>query len=127
MKTDIQGRKDIELLVNTFYDKVLKDKKLAYIFADLAAVNFSYHLPVMYDFWENIILRAGAYEGNPMHLHRHLHHLTPLNEGHFRQWNKLFVLTVDELFEGNNASLAKERALSISAILCEQVLANRKN
>ncbi|MBC7759980.1 MAG: group III truncated hemoglobin [Phormidesmis sp. FL-bin-119] len=127
MKTDIQGRKDIELLVNTFYDKVLKDKKLACIFVDLTAVNLSYHLPVMYDFWENIILRRGAYEGNPMHLHRHLHHLTPLNEGHFRQWNKLFVLTIDELFEGNNASLAKERALSISAILRQRVLTNRKN
>ena len=125
MKTDIEGRKDIELLVTTFYDKVVKDKKLAYIFNDLAAVNFSYHLPVMYDFWENIILRTGAYEGNPMHLHRHLHHLSPLNEVHFRQWNKLFVHTVDKLFEGKNARIAKERALSISAILQEKVLANK--
>lgn len=127
MKTDIKGRAEIVLLVNTFYDKVLKDKKLSYIFKDLAAVNFEYHLPVMYDFWENIILRRGSYEGNPMHLHRNIHHLTPLNEGHFRRWDKLFLFTVDELFEGPKANMAKERALSISAILREKVLANKKD
>ena len=125
MKTDIKSRAEIVLLVDTFYEKVLKDKKLAYIFTDLAAVNFAYHLPVMYDFWENIILGTGAYEGNPMHLHRNIHHLTPLNQGHFRRWDKLFLLTVDELFEGPKAKMAKERALSISAILREKVLWNK--
>jgi hemoglobin len=53
--------------------------------------------------------------------------LTPLDEGHFRRWDKLFVLTVNELFEGPNASMAKEKALSISAILREKVLANKKS
>lgn len=125
MKTDIKGREEIVSLVNIFYDKVLKDKKLSYIFKDLAEVNFSYHLPVMYDFWENIILKTGSYEGNPMHLHRHIHHLTPLNEGHFKRWDKLFILTVDELFKGPKATMAKERALSISAILRQKVLAKK--
>lgn len=125
MKPDIKSRAEIVLLVDTFYDKVLNDKLLSFIFKDLAAVNFTYHLPVMYDFWENIILRTGSYEGNPMHLHRNIHHLTPLTGAHFKRWDKLFALTVDELFEGPKATLAKEQALSISAILREKVLGNK--
>ena len=126
MKQDIKGRADIELLVNTFYHAVLRDKELAYIFTDLAHVNWSHHLPVMYNFWENIILRTGSYDGNPMTLHQHLNHIRPLTGMHFRRWDKLFVRTVDKLFTGPNASLAKERALCISAILCENILADQK-
>jgi hemoglobin len=126
VKPDIHGRPEIELLVNTFYDRLIGDKQLAYIFNDLAHVNWSYHLPVMYNFWENIILCTGSYEGNPMQLHKHLHHIQPLTEIHFRRWDQIFVRTVDKLFRGPNASLAKERALSISAILREKVLADQK-
>jgi hemoglobin len=127
MKEDIRGRADIELLVDIFYSKVLHDKILAYIFTDLAKVNMSYHLAVMYDFWENIILCTGSYKGNPMNLHRHLHHIRPLNEKHFKRWDKLFVSTIDKLFTGPKADLAKERALSISAILREKVLEGQKD
>ncbi len=126
MKPDINGRPEIELLVNTFYDRLMKDKELAFIFNDLAHVNWSNHLPVMYNFWENIILCTGSYEGNPMHLHKHLHHIQPLTEIHFRRWDRIFIRTVNKLFEGPNASLAKKRALSISAILREKVLADQK-
>jgi len=122
MKKDIRNRSDIELLVNTFYEKIKADKELGFIFQEVAHVNWSAHLPVMYDFWENIILYTGTYEGNPMNLHRHLHHITPLNENHFDQWNHLFSGTVDELFEGVNANLAKQRAISISVCMKEKIL-----
>ncbi len=121
MKKDIKNRADIELLVNVFYSKVLADKQLGFIFQNMAKVNWSTHIPTMYNFWENIILFTGTYEGNPMNLHQHLHHITPLNESHFNQWNHLFTTTVDELFEGANASLAKQRAISISGIIAEKI------
>jgi len=44
---DITGRVEIELLVNTFYEKVNKDKGLSPMFAE---VHWETHLPVMYDF-----------------------------------------------------------------------------
>ncbi len=122
MKKDIENRTDIELLVNVFYAKVLADKQLGFIFQEMAKVNWSTHLPTMYDFWENIILYTGTYEGNPMNLHQHLHHITPLNETHFDKWNQLFLSAVDELFEGEKASLARQRALSISGIIKEKIL-----
>ncbi len=122
MKKDIETRTDIELLVNVFYEKIIADKLLGYIFQDIAKVNWKTHLPVMYDFWENVILFTGKYEGNPMNLHKQLHNITVLNSAHFNKWNELFLRTVDELFEGKKATLAKERAISISDIIMKNIL-----
>lgn len=115
------------MLVNTFYRKVLADKLLGFIFQDVAKVNWLNHLPVMYDFWENVIFYTGSYEGNPLHLHKHLHHITPLEKSHFDRWNKLFLSTVDGLFEGPNAELIKVRALNISDIMRNQLMEYKTN
>ena len=69
MKKDIENRNDIELLINSFYDKVKKDKTIGYIFNDVAKVNWEAHLPVMYNFWEGIIFNKSTYNGNPMVVH----------------------------------------------------------
>jgi len=121
MKKDIENRTDIELLVNIFYAKVLEDKQLGFIFEKMAKVNWATHLPAMYNFWDNIILCSGTYEGNPMDLHKRLRHITPLNKTHFDKWEALFISSVDELFEGKNAKLAKQRAIGISCIIKEKI------
>jgi hemoglobin len=121
LKKDIETRTDIELLVNTFYTKVIADNKLGYIFNDVALVNWSTHFVILYNFWENVILFTGSYEGNPVNLHKHIHHIQPLDKTHFNRWNKLFLDTVNELFEGSKADLAKERALSISGIISNEI------
>ena len=56
MKTDIQSRADIELLINTFYDKVKNDDVIGYIFNNVVNVNWEHHLPIMYNFWEFSLL-----------------------------------------------------------------------
>lgn len=117
MKHDIQNRKDIEQLINSFYDKVKQDDVIGFIFNDVAKVNWEKHLPVMYDFWENILFLSNNYAGNPMSVHTHLNKLTPLAKEHFERWLKLFNETTDELFEGEKAMLAKEKALSIANIM----------
>lgn len=122
MKKDIENKKDIALLVDEFYDKVRADKTIGYIFNDVVKVNWQKHLPVMYSFWENTLFYTGTYEGNPMELHKHLHRLMPLTLEHFKQWNYLFIKTVDELFEGPQANLAKQRAVSISAVMQIKIL-----
>ncbi|MBK7764054.1 MAG: group III truncated hemoglobin [Bacteroidetes bacterium] len=122
MNTDIEHREDIMRLVNTFYEKVKQDEVIGYIFNDIANVNWEKHLPVMYDFWENAIFYTGAYRGDPMNIHRNLHHLTALTKAHFDRWNTLFLATVDELFSGEKAELAKQRALSISTVLQSKIL-----
>ena len=123
MKKDIVSKKDIELLVNSFYEKVKTDETIGYIFTDIVKVNWEKHLPVMYNFWENSLFYTGTYEGNPMELHKHLHHVTQLTKEHFKQWVLLFTNTVDELFEGKTADLAKQRAISIATVMEIKILA----
>ena len=122
MKKDIETRNDIECLVNCFYEKVKADDVIGYIFNHIAHVNWEKHIPIMYDFWENALFYTGSYTGNPMELHKHLHRLMPLTREHFAQWNKLFTATVDELFEGEKAHLAKQRAISISTVMQIKIL-----
>jgi hemoglobin len=122
MKKDLEQRADIELLITRFYDKVIADDVIGYIFNDIAKVNWPKHLPIMFDFWENVLFFTGTYEGNPMTVHQHLHRVVPLTKAHFDRWYQLFSQTVDELFEGNNAMLAKQRALSIATIMQVKII-----
>ena len=117
MKKDIESRDDIELLVKSFYEKVKIDPVIGSIFTDIARVNWEKHLPVMFDFWENTIFYTGSYLGNPMKSHQNLNKLFPLTKEHFSRWNQLFASTIDELFEGDKAVLAKQRAISISTVM----------
>lgn len=117
MKKDIENREDIQLLVNTFYEKIKADNLIGFIFNDLVKVNWEKHLPVMYDFWENSLFYTGGYTGNPMDMHKRLNRMIPLITAHFDRWNKLFSATVDELFTGEKATLAKQRACSISTVM----------
>jgi len=127
MKSDIVSRKEIIIVVDDFYKKIKVDFTLGFIFNEVAHVNWEKHLPIMYDFWENTLFYTGSYSGNPVNLHTHLHHLTPLNNTHFDQWNKLFVETIDENFEGPNAELAKQRAISISLVLAQKIAPTSKS
>jgi hemoglobin len=117
MKKDIENRNDIEALLNNFYEKVKPDPVIGYIFTDIIKVNWEKHLPVIYDFWESTVLQAGKYSGNPMQLHLRINEQVHLTAAHFKRWTDLFTETVDEMYEGGKAELAKQRALSIATIM----------
>ena len=117
MKRDIENREDIELMVDEFYEKVKTDPVIGFIFNDIAKVNWNRLLLTMYDFWESTIFLTGGYDGDPLKKHKHLNQLITLKKEHFSQWNRLFTESVDALFEGRNASLAKQRAANISAVM----------
>jgi hemoglobin len=127
MKTDIENRADIETLVNTFYEKVKTDDILGPIFNVLIPVNWNTHLPVMYQFWENAIFQTGGYTGNPMTLHEHIHKKINLAIEQFDRWMQLFNYTTDELFEGKNANLAKQRAAGIAAVMKHKIFTEHKD
>ena len=126
MKNDINSRGDVERLVTKFYEKVIADPLIGPIFTEVAKVNWEKHLPVMFNFWENALFYTGNYSGNPMMSHQRLNEIFPLQEQHFNQWVLLFTETVDELFEGEKANLAKQKALSISTILRIKILKESK-
>lgn len=123
MKSDITHRKDIELLVNTFYGKVRGNPILGYIFEDVAKINWKSHLPKMYSFWATILLGDHSFSGNPMQKHIALSKLTEMTDKEFSEWLRLFTETVDELFLGEKASEAKLRAESIARIMWHKIQA----
>ena len=51
MIKDILNREDVVKLVDTFYGKVMTNNVIGFIFSDVAGINWSKHLPKMYNFW----------------------------------------------------------------------------
>ena len=114
MKADTRDKKDIELFVNRFYNKVRDNKLLSPVFAaKIPAEAWPAHLERMYAFWNAILFAETGFNGNPMQKHMTL----PIEEKHFAQWLSLFNETIDELFAGAKAEEAKTRAASIAQIM----------
>ena len=107
MLKDIQTKTDVTLLVTTFYDKVLNDEQLAPFFKRL---NFDIHLPKMIHFWSFALLDEPGYTTNVTDKHLQM----PLKKVHFDQWLFLFNETINQLFIGEKAEMAKQRAAVIA-------------
>lgn len=100
---DIQTHSDIEKLVNDFYNKVLKEEQLAPFFKNL---DFEKHLPRMIHFWAFVLLDESGYTTNVTDKHINM----SLKKNHFDKWIMIFNDSVDSLFHGDKADLAKQRA-----------------
>jgi len=114
---DIQSREDIALLINTFYEKVRKDELIGPFFTQIAELDWDAHLPIMYDFWESVLLGKSLYRRNTMQAHIELNRKKQLEKPHFDRWLALFHATCDELFSGPVAENAKTRSLSIATMI----------
>lgn len=117
MKNDIENMDDIKQLVNAFYNKAVKHETLGHIFNDVAKVNWEHHLPIMYKFWASVLLGESGYLGNPMEAHFKLNEKIKLEDEHFNSWKTLFMITIDELFEGRLADEAKKKAVTIADLM----------
>ena len=117
MKHDITNRNDLILLVDTFYNKIQLNAKIGFIFTDVAKVDWSHHLPKMYDFWESVLFGEATYKGNPMLTHFALRDKTSLKTEEFDTWKNIFFETVNELFKGENAETIKQKAQSIADLM----------
>lgn len=110
---DIATEADVRQLVHAFYDKVRHDGLLAPVFEPIIGDNWYHHLERMTDFWSTLLLYTRKFIDDP--LTKHL----PLNiqKEHFDRWLQLFGETIDELFHGQIAQNAKNRANSIARIM----------
>ncbi len=114
---DITQREDIELLVNSFYDRVKTDQTIGYIFTDVAGVNWDEHLPRMYSFWETLLLGKMSFKGNPMSKHIQLSKKTEMNQSHFDAWLSIWNKTLDDNFKGEVADSAKQKGQNIAGLM----------
>ena len=117
MKKDIENRNDLLILVTKFYEKLLADSSISYLFTDVAKINLDHHLPVLIDFWDSILFQSDTYHKNAMQPHMDLHQKSPLTKHHFDIWLRYFKESVDELFAGDNTFIIKERATSIATVM----------
>jgi hemoglobin len=107
---DIEDRADCERMVRAFYSRALEDPVIGFLFTDVAKLDLEAHVPVIASFWETILLGARSYGGGAFRPHAALHAKAPLRAGHFERWLALWRATVDELFAGERAELAKAHA-----------------
>ena len=107
---DIETRADCEHLVRAFYARALEDPIIGWIFVDVARLDLEAHVPVIASFWETMLLGGQSYSGGAFRPHADLHARIGLRSGHFERWLTLWRATVDELFAGERAELAKAHA-----------------
>lgn len=117
-KTDIQSREDVGALVRNFYTRVRQHPAIGKFFTE-TITDWEVHLEHLTDFWESNLFMVNRFKGNPMRKHIHLdkNFNHSLEQVHFGHWLELWVATVDSLYIGEKANLAKERARNIAHIL----------
>lgn len=125
-KRDIQNKDDVALLVNSFYTTVREDDTLGPIFNSIIS-DWEEHLSLLIEFWTAQLFLKTRYRGNPLTAHIEVdrkmeHHITP---AHFGLWLRLWFATIDELFEGETAWVAKNRARKMSTMLYLKIFEHR--
>ena len=117
MKKDIDSLKDIQFLVDKFYETVRADSFIGPIFNTRLDGRWEMHHHKLYRFWHTILLRRPGYFGDPVPIHFNMN----IDENHFDHWLKLWVNSVDEYFEGEIAERAKFRGKTIAAAFLSKI------
>lgn len=112
-KRDIKNKEDIRLLIESFYGRVRNDDLLSPIINEKNIPDWSDHVSLVCEFWETILLNKNHYQGEPARKHLDL----PINNHHFDRWITLFHLTLDELYAGEVAEVAKFQAHKMAEVL----------
>ena len=126
MKKDIQNREDVFLLVSTFYAKVRANKEIGPFFNETIS-DWPAHIEKLTDFWETNLFFANKFRGNPMKAHQEVdakfNH--SIEQKHFGEWLNMWFATIDDLFEGERANIAKNRARNMSTHLFMHIYQSR--
>lgn len=122
MKKDIENRADVSKLVVAFYEKIKQDQVLGPIFNGMI-LNWDAHLEHLTTFWESSLFISKKlehrYVGNPLDVHVNVDAYTnhAINEMHFGIWLNYWSQTVDLLYCGENAEMAKRRARKMATFI----------
>lgn len=114
---DIQNQDDLYLLVADFYQKLLSDKSIGYIFTDVVKIHLEEHLPILVIFWSQAILGTGGYSKNLTQIHLDIDEKEHLTPELFKIWLTHFFNAVDENFKGENSEKIKTQALNIATVI----------
>ena len=127
-KKDLESREDVSRLVRTFYERVRKDEMLGPIFNSIIS-DWEAHLEKLTDFWHGnlFFFVKTQYTGDPKAAHQRMDAATgnQTTMEHFGRWINLWVATVDELYQGETAALAKNQARKMATFLFLKIFENR--
>lgn len=128
VKLDIKDRDDIHKLVSTFYDKIRKDDFLGPFFNSVIT-DWPAHIERLTSFWESSLFLKTKYHGNPLKVHVKVdeENNNSISEKHFGAWLNFWLQTIDELFEGDIAMNAKQRARKMGTFLYLSIFQARQN
>jgi len=121
-KKDISSEKDVQLLVDTFYDKVRNNADLSPIFVQRLGDHWDSHLSKLYQFWNTILFVKPGYHGKPVEGHFSM----GINQKHFDLWLSIWGNTIDELFEGEIAERAKYRGKTMAEAFLKKIEKNNQ-
>ena len=125
-KKEIKNREDVRLLVHTFYGKIRKHAILGPIFNHIIT-DWEDHLELLTDFWETQLFLQRKYVGNPITAHQEVDRKMQksITSEHFGLWLNEWFAAIDELFFGETAWIAKNRAQKMSTMLFMQIYQHR--
>lgn len=109
----IKNRDDVRILIHTFYAKIRADELLGSIFnTAIPEEKWPEHLSRLTDFWETNLFGIAKFKGNPAKKHKEVDTALgyTIEQTHFGKWLHLWFTTIDELYEGELATKAKESA-----------------
>lgn len=115
---ELSNREDVYLLVSSFYAKIKQDDLLGPIFNPIIK-DWEHHFQHLTNFWESNLFFKQTYSGDPMEKHVQVDrfHSESISAEHFGVWLNLWYQTIDELFIGETAQLAKNRARNMSTFI----------
>ena len=125
-KADVLTRNDVDDIVVRFYDEMLKDSIVGFIFTDIAKINLAEHLPIITNFWSDILFNQKQYRGNALQKHIDLNQLINLKPGHFTRWLYLFTKAVKDKNAGPNADLMIARAEMVAKSISARITERKK-
>ena len=114
---DIKDRADLERLITHFYERLMVDPEIGHFFNEVVHLDLAHHIPLIASFWESTLFQTGGYHNDTMAVHLRLHAHSAMEARQFEVWLRHFSTSVDEMFLGGNAELAKQRAYSIAMIM----------
>lgn len=125
--SEIEDRDDIEDIVARFYDSMLKDPIIGFIFTDVAKIHLESHLPIIVDFWHDSLFGSKLYQRNTLLKHIEIHEKMPLRAGHFTRWLHLFNKAVTERHQGKLADQMLETADRIAKTITAAIQGSKRS
>jgi hemoglobin len=113
---DITSGNDVGVLVYRFYRRAIPDPLLGPVFEGFG-VDWPRHLPRLVAYWEHVLLDRPGSATNTVGVHAGVQNAAPFGQAHIDRWVELWETTVDELYAGPVADLAKARAHQVGRAL----------